>query len=542
MGGTKDGGLTRYRRGSMPPSIRIDSVNIDDGPYTDFNAVPKITTGHHLVIFYRPLDFKTLKEKQQFQYQFLTADGQTIKRALTKERWADWTPKKTGTYTFSVQAIDRDLNYSKPARVTFRVVPPGYLNGWIAIPSGGGLLVLLVGFLIYGGRYYTEKRESQRLRDTMLAQEQKARETLEAKNVQLENANKQIEARNVEIHQSYQQIQEAKEHAEMARLDGTLVTTGSDTAVAIATHTGGIAIGAVNGDSKTHLRSITGTSLNHFAGSIDDVAIFNRALHSDEISELAGSVLGGTETDLVGYWTFDEGTGTTTEDLSPNDNHGTFVNGPTWPARDTDVTTDSDGNASYAWTINHDTVYVVEFEATVTTTEGLTLTDTDLATVTIGAGRPVATTGGPYTGGIKGGDFSPVQFVGNAPDATELDTVGVEVTIEEWEWVFDKTVPYNQGLEFDGDAFVSLGNLSIDATNGLTVTAWVRSDTANSTVISTANDTLALGINASGKPYFQTTTSDVETTVTSDDAIANDGIRHLDTGPLRERAKQGQER
>jgi len=75
--------------------------------------------------------------------------------------------------------------------------------------------VLLVGFLIYGGRYYTEKRESQRLRDTMLAQEQKAREMLETKNVQLEHANKQIEARNVEIHQSYRQIQEAKEHAEM---------------------------------------------------------------------------------------------------------------------------------------------------------------------------------------------------------------------------------------------------------------------------------------------------------------------------------------
>jgi len=75
--GTKDGGLTRYRRGSMPPSIRIDSVHIDDRPYTGFNAVPKITTGHHLAIFYRALDFKTLKEKQQFQYQFLTADGQT---------------------------------------------------------------------------------------------------------------------------------------------------------------------------------------------------------------------------------------------------------------------------------------------------------------------------------------------------------------------------------------------------------------------------------------------------------------------------------
>jgi hypothetical protein len=33
---------------------------------------------------------------------------------------------------------------------------------------------------------------------------------------------------------------------------------------------------------------------------------------------------------LVGWWTFDEGTGTTTKDLSGNENDGTLVNGPIW--------------------------------------------------------------------------------------------------------------------------------------------------------------------------------------------------------------------
>jgi hypothetical protein len=33
---------------------------------------------------------------------------------------------------------------------------------------------------------------------------------------------------------------------------------------------------------------------------------------------------------LVGWWTFDEGTGTTTKDLSGNGNNGTLINGPTW--------------------------------------------------------------------------------------------------------------------------------------------------------------------------------------------------------------------
>src|SRR3989338_5884576 len=35
---------------------------------------------------------------------------------------------------------------------------------------------------------------------------------------------------------------------------------------------------------------------------------------------------------LVGYWAFDEGSGTTAGDSSGNGNNGTLVNGPTWTA------------------------------------------------------------------------------------------------------------------------------------------------------------------------------------------------------------------
>ena len=91
-------------------------------------------------------------------------------------------------YTFEVQAIDRALNYSQPAGVTLKVVSPWYLNGWIVFPSCGGIVALLIGFIVFGSRYYVQRRESQRLRNQMLQQEQKARETLEVKNAQLEEA------------------------------------------------------------------------------------------------------------------------------------------------------------------------------------------------------------------------------------------------------------------------------------------------------------------------------------------------------------------
>jgi chitodextrinase len=41
-------------------------------------------------------------------------------------------------------------------------------------------------------------------------------------------------------------------------------------------------------------------------------------------------VLGASTTGLVGYWNFDEGSGTTANDSSGNGNNGTLVNGPTW--------------------------------------------------------------------------------------------------------------------------------------------------------------------------------------------------------------------
>jgi two-component system response regulator HydG len=41
----------------------------------------------------------------------------------TKETSFDWIPDEAGTYTFAVQAIDRDLNYSEPATLNLTVQP-----------------------------------------------------------------------------------------------------------------------------------------------------------------------------------------------------------------------------------------------------------------------------------------------------------------------------------------------------------------------------------------------------------------------------------
>jgi concanavalin A-like lectin/glucanase superfamily protein len=63
-----------------------------------------------------------------------------------------------------------------------------------------------------------------------------------------------------------------------------------------------------------------------FPGLIDEVRIYNRALSASEISALVGDPNLG----LVGYWKFDENSGTTAADSSGNGNTGTLFNGAGW--------------------------------------------------------------------------------------------------------------------------------------------------------------------------------------------------------------------
>lgn len=61
-----------------------------------------------------------------------------------------------------------------------------------------------------------------------------------------------------------------------------------------------------------------------YLGKIDDVRIFNIALTQAEIQEHMNHELKGDEPGLVGYWKFNEGSGTTAYDSSPNGYHGTI--------------------------------------------------------------------------------------------------------------------------------------------------------------------------------------------------------------------------
>ena len=156
--GALDGGLTRYQRSHTKPKVHIVSVTTDQ-TYHELDAVGDLTTGTRAIFTYNAIDFKTLPEKRQYRVRIVGEnDDLLVDWRVTKEPSFDHLFTDAGIFTFEVQAIDRDLNYSQTASLTLTVVLPWYQNGWILYPSASGIFILLTFSSFLGYRYYQERQ------------------------------------------------------------------------------------------------------------------------------------------------------------------------------------------------------------------------------------------------------------------------------------------------------------------------------------------------------------------------------------------------
>ena len=113
----------------------------------------------------------------------------------------------------------------------------------------------------------------------------------------------------------------------------------------------------VSGQATLGLRG-NGGNYYPFTGQLDEVRIWNTARTATQIQNNYNQTLSGSESGLVAYYNFDEGTGNTVNDLTSNSNNGTLTNtnSVTWVQRNSSATgnevtltvTDVNGNSSTA--------------------------------------------------------------------------------------------------------------------------------------------------------------------------------------------------
>ncbi len=128
-----DRGATRYQRSTTTaPVAHIVEVQADTRT-RDLSALKALTVGVRTTIEYTSTDFKTRPEKRQYRHRVMPTASATTTESIpwsraTRATRFEWIPREEGNYLFEVQAIDRDLNYSQPARLDLHVAPEPQLE------------------------------------------------------------------------------------------------------------------------------------------------------------------------------------------------------------------------------------------------------------------------------------------------------------------------------------------------------------------------------------------------------------------------------
>ncbi len=166
----------------------------------------------------------------------------------------------------------------------------------------------------------------------------------------------------------------------------------------------------------------------NFKGLIDEMRVWSVAKTGAEIQSTKNSSVPASSTGLVGYWRFNEGSGTVATDISPAGNSANFLNSPAW------VSSAAPIQSSYTWTpatgLNISSGGIVKANPTTTTTYTVTATNafgciaTAISTITV---NPVPTiTLGAVTGvGTGASSFSlPYTVITGSPDKYSISSVG----------------------------------------------------------------------------------------------------------------------
>lgn len=101
--------------------------------------------------------------------------------------------------------------------------------------------------------------------------------------------------------------------------------------------TGDLAAAAAPAKNGKVLLGATSATAGHFAGVLDEIRVWSRARRLRRVAESSGERLVGDEPQLVAYYRFDEGVGTTAYDQSSSAAHATLKGTVTWVTSDAPI-------------------------------------------------------------------------------------------------------------------------------------------------------------------------------------------------------------
>jgi len=156
-----DAGLTRYRPGKRPPAVHIREI-VADRVYGAMEPVQLSSSQRFVRFQLLGRSMSTPPDRLVYVYRL---EGYDADWQQTRESQVSYADLPVGKYAFEVKAVDRDLNYSEPARVELRVDPP---YGQMALR--GGLALALIAVVLATG-YGLRKRRELRSAERALLQE-----------------------------------------------------------------------------------------------------------------------------------------------------------------------------------------------------------------------------------------------------------------------------------------------------------------------------------------------------------------------------------
>ncbi|MEM7384238.1 MAG: ATP-binding protein [Verrucomicrobiota bacterium] len=158
-----DAGVYSYQASDSEPGIVVRDPDTDRA-VDDVSKEWKLSTQENLAFHFEGVSLKTRRNGLVYRYRLAGFDDWENSRNRRKA----YGQLPAGQYVFEVQAIDRDLNYSKVASLPVRVSHP-----WAQLIAGALIAVLLVLLGLLGWLYWRRNRLIKRTLETRVEERTK---------------------------------------------------------------------------------------------------------------------------------------------------------------------------------------------------------------------------------------------------------------------------------------------------------------------------------------------------------------------------------